>query len=156
MAADEERLEALLGTLRASGGRITSQRRAILEAMIDHNGHPTAEQLAERVQGHQPDVHESTIYRFLDDLERLGIVDHAHLGHGPAVYHFAADRHYHLVCDACGRVIEVPSGVLEGLRRQLLAEFEFQVDSRHFGVIGHCKACAGQDAPRAPSENRRR
>ncbi|HZN14002.1 MAG TPA: transcriptional repressor [Acidimicrobiales bacterium] len=137
-----DRLEAVLDVLRASGGRITSPRRAILQALIDDNGHPTAEQLTAAVQVQQPDVNESTVYRFLDELERLGVVDHVHLGHGPAVYHFADDPHLHLVCEDCGAVIEVPPAVLGALRRQLHADFSFDIDPRHFAVLGRCKVCA--------------
>ncbi len=61
-------------------------------------------------------MHESTVYRFLDELERLGVVDHVHLGHGPAVYHLASDAHHHLVCDRCGAVEEVPEALFADLR----------------------------------------
>ena len=94
-----EQAEPILGLLRAQGGRVTTCRRAILEAFLGIGGHVTAEVLTARVQASQPDVHESTVYRFLDELERLGVVDHVHLGHGPAVYHLASDAHHHLVCD---------------------------------------------------------
>jgi Fe2+ or Zn2+ uptake regulation protein len=140
------RLETVLELLRANGGRVTSPRRAILRALIDHDGHPTAEQLTSAVQADQPDVNESTVYRFLDELERLGVVDHVHLGHGPAVYHFADDAHLHLVCETCGRVTEVPDKVVATLRRQLHAEFAFDIDPRHFAVLGRCKVCARPSA----------
>ena len=116
-----DRLERVLALLRANGGRVTSPRRAILEALIGHGEHPTAEQLTAAVQARQPDVHESTVYRFLDDLERLGVVDHVHLGHGPAVYHFSDDTHHHLVCQTCGRVVEV-GWLIEELRVSLFAQ----------------------------------
>jgi Fur family transcriptional regulator, ferric uptake regulator len=141
MAAN--RLDSVLELLRAGGGRVTSPRRAILEALIDHAGHPTAEQLTATVQQYQPDVNESTVYRFLDELERLGVVDHVHLGHGPAVYHFADDVHHHLVCEVCGRVIEAPPGAFDALRRRLRTEFAFELDPRHFAVLGRCAGCQG-------------
>ena len=140
--ARADRLEPVLALLRANGGRVTSPRRAILEALIDHGEHPTAEQLTAAVQARQPDVHESTVYRFLDDLERLGVVDHVHLGHGPAVYHFADDTHHHLVCQTCSRVIQVPDDTFEGLRRRLRSDFGFEIDQRHFAVVGRCTECA--------------
>jgi Fe2+ or Zn2+ uptake regulation protein len=140
--ARADRLERVLALLRANGGRVTSPRRAILEALIGHGEHPTAEQLTAAVQARQPDVHESTVYRFLDDLERLGVVDHVHLGHGPAVYHFSDDTHHHLVCQTCGRVIEVPDQTFTGLRRRLRTDFGFEIDQRHFAVVGRCTECA--------------
>ena len=135
-------MERVLALLRANGGRVTSPRRAILEALIGHGEHPTAEQLTAAVQARQPDVHESTVYRFLDDLERLGVVDHVHLGHGPAVYHFSDDTHHHLVCQTCGRVVEVPDQTFAALRRRLRTDFAFEIDQRHFAVVGRCTECA--------------
>lgn len=137
-----ETAEPILALLRARGGRVTTSRRAILETFLGVGGHVTAEALTARVQAGQPDVHESTVYRFLDDLERLGVVDHVHLGHGPAVYHLAADAHHHLVCDECGAVEEVPDEVFAELRGRLRAEFGFALQPRHFAVTGHCRSCA--------------
>ena len=61
-----------------------------------------------------PDVDTSTVYRTLGLFEELGIVEHAHLGHGPAVYHLG-QTHQHLVCEVCGTVIDVPVGALDAL-----------------------------------------
>jgi Fur family ferric uptake transcriptional regulator len=141
MLAREE-AEPILGLLRARGGRVTTSRRAILETFLGMGGHVTAEALTARVQEAQPDVHESTVYRFLDDLEGLGVVDHVHLGHGPAVYHLASDAHHHLVCDSCGAVVEVPEVLFAELRGRLEQDFGFVLQPRHFAVTGRCRACA--------------
>ena len=136
-----EQAEPILGLLRARGGRVTTCRRVILETFLGIGGHITAETLTARVQTSQPDVHESTVYRFLDELERLGVVDHVHLGHGPAVYHLATDAHHHLVCDKCGTVVEVPESVFNELRTRLQTEFGFTLEPRHFAVTGRCRDC---------------
>ena len=138
-----EEPEPILAMLRAQGGRITSCRRAIRDAFLGIGGHVTAETLTARVQARQPDVHESTVYRFLDELERLGVVDHVHLGHGPAVYHLASDAHHHLVCDRCGAVVEVPEEVFAALRSRLEEDFGFSLQPRHFAVTGRCNGCTG-------------
>jgi Fe2+ or Zn2+ uptake regulation protein len=137
-----EDAEPILALLRAGGGRVTTCRRAILETFLAAGGHVTAETLTARVQVGQPDVHESTVYRFLDELERLGVVDHVHLGHGPAVYHLATDAHHHLVCQRCGTVVEIPEEVFAGVRARLAQDFGFAVEPRHFAVTGRCQACA--------------
>jgi Fur family ferric uptake transcriptional regulator len=139
--AVRQQAEPILGLLRARGGRVTTSRRAILETFLGIGGHVTADTLTTRVQAAQPDVHESTVYRFLDELERLGVVDHVHLGHGPAVYHLTSDAHHHLACDGCGAVVEVPESVFGELRRQLQDDFGFSLHPRHFAVTGRCRAC---------------
>lgn len=144
-----DRIDEILSTVRNNGGRATSARRAILHTLFDHaDVHPTAEHITAAVRASQPDVAESTVYRFLDELERLGIVDHVRLGHGPEVYHFTDHtQHHHLVCSSCGRVIEVPQSVFDPLRRQLLTDFSFEIEPHHFTLSGHCLECADSGAP---------
>src|SRR5436305_14622539 len=112
-------LDDILDRLRADGGRITSARRALVTALLEYDGHPTAEGLAAAVQARQPDVHQTTIYRILDDLERLGIVEPTHLGHGPAVSPLSQRAHPHVVCERCGVVIDVDRKAFDALSPQL-------------------------------------
>ena len=139
MATDPE---AILDRLRASGGRITSTRRALVNALFEHGGHPTAEDLAATVQARHPDVAQSTIYRILDDLEHLGEVQHTHLGHGPAVYHLAEAAHPHLVCEECGLVQELDRATFNKLAGRLARTQGFSVSAGHFAVTGQCHDCA--------------
>src|SRR5271157_4776183 len=94
-------LEDALELVRQHGGRVTSSRRLLLRALFASEGHRTAEELSDEVQAEAPDIHISTIYRNLDELERLGVVVHSHLGHGPAAYHLAGSTHGHFVCESC-------------------------------------------------------
>src|SRR3954466_14648219 len=141
MAADAE---AILDRLRASGGRITSTRRALVNALFEHSGHPTAEDLTAIVQARHPDVAASTIYRILDDLEQLGEVQHTHLGHGPAVYHLAGTAHPHLVCEECGFAQELDRDTFNRLATQLAAKQRFSISAGHFAITGQCQACANR------------
>ncbi len=140
--ADRDRhVDAVLADLRARGLRVTTARRVLLEALYDASGHKTAEELAAAVQERAPDVHMSTIYRNLDELERLGLVVHAHLGHGPATYHLAASAHGHFVCETCGAMWEAPDELFEDLAGEALARYAFTIDPHHFAVIGLCSGC---------------
>jgi Fe2+ or Zn2+ uptake regulation protein len=134
-------VDAVLDLLRERGGRVTSARRLLLEAIFEAEGHRTAEELARVVQARTPDVHISTIYRNLEDLQELGIVVHAHLGHGPSTYHFAATAHGHLVCDACGAMIEAPDKLFGDLSLSTRSRFGFIIDPHHFAMIGRCSGC---------------
>jgi Fur family transcriptional regulator, ferric uptake regulator len=142
-ATGDQRLHRILDQLRARGGRITTARRALVTALVEAEAHVTADDLAEQVQRSHPDVHRSTIYRTLDALEELGVVDHVHLGHGRAVYHLLDDPHQHLVCDVCGFVIEAPDSLFQPLADALRADYGFVLRSNHFAVLGRCADCAG-------------
>jgi Fur family ferric uptake transcriptional regulator len=136
-----ESVEDALALLRERGGRVTSSRVLLLRALFDTPRHRTAEELGAEVQAVAPEVHISTIYRNLDDLERLGVVVHAHLGHGPATYHLAASAHGHFVCEECGAMIEAPNEIFSGLSETAKARFDFDINPHHFAVLGRCQAC---------------
>jgi Fe2+ or Zn2+ uptake regulation protein len=138
----DERLERIVTLLRAGGGRVTSARRALVEALLAADAHMTADDLAARVQSAHPEVHRSTVYRTLDALERLGVVVHSHLGHGGGVYHLADERHQHLVCEECGTVVEVPDAVFTPLARTVRRRYGFTIEPGHFALVGRCAACA--------------
>ena len=127
--------------MRAHGGRATSARRLLLSPLIEHPGHRSAEELAADVQARAPDVHLSTIYRNLDELERLNVVDRTHLGHGPATYHLASAAHGHLVCEQCGSMTEVPDAIFRGLAATARTRYGFAVDPHRFAVTGRRADC---------------
>ena len=135
-------IDDLLHLLRSSGGRVTAARRSILEEMTTSKDHLTADQLWELVRIRHAEIDRSTVYRFLDDLEALHVVDHVHLGHGAAVYHLTGDRHHHLVCQACSRVVEVPEAEFNVLQAELRTKYGFLIDPHHFALPGLCEACA--------------
>ncbi len=135
-------VDDVLSLVRARCGRATTARRLLVQALLDHGEHLSAEELAQEVQASSPDIHVTTIYRNLEELERLGVVTHAHFGHGPATYHLAARRHGHLVCDECGETIEVPLSIFNSLTRQASVEFGFIVDPGHSAVTGRCRECS--------------
>lgn len=140
VAAD--RVDGLLAKVRERGGRVTTCRRALIAELVATEDHVTADDLMARVQAKHPDIHRSTIYRSLSDLEDLGIVDHVHLGHGSAVYHLADSLHHHVVCEICGQVLEVPHEVFEPLAGSLRQRYGFELEPGHFAVIGRCATCA--------------
>lgn len=144
-----ERMESAIKNLRAGGGRITHARRAVLQALVTSETHVTAEDLMMKVQQQFPDVHISTIYRTLDALENLGVVDHVHLGHGRAVYHLTDDPHQHIVCEACSSVEEVPFELFKALEHDLFERYRFKIRMNHFAVIGKCKNCQSEQIQEA-------
>lgn len=139
MSAD--RVQAILAALRQRGERITTARRALLTALDQAPDHCSADDLAAEVARMHPEIHRATIYRTLDTLRRLEVVEHTHLGHGPAVYHLADQVHQHLVCEECGSVTEVPLAAFRNLERALKRDYGFTIRSRHFAVVGVCREC---------------
>jgi Fur family ferric uptake transcriptional regulator len=129
--------ETMLDQLRQQGQRVTTARRLVVSTLVDATSHVTAEDLAATIHEQHPEVHLSTVYRTLDSLEKLGIVEHTHVGHGPAVYHVGV-THQHLVCEECGAVIDVPAHLLEDVRGSLREHYGFELHIGHFALLGHC------------------
>jgi Fur family ferric uptake transcriptional regulator len=128
--------------LRARGYRLTPQRQLVLEA-VGELGHGTPEEIAGAVRRTATAVNISTVYRTLELLEELGLVQHTHLGHGAPTYSIPSDDdHVHLVCRDCGGVEEIETALLEEVVRRLSSERGFTVDVGHFAVFGRCAGCA--------------
>ena len=134
-------VDDVLALVRESGGRVTNSRRLLLEAIFNDPGHHSAEDLAAIVQERAPDVHLSTIYRNLEELERLGVVVHSHLGHGPATYHLAAGAHCHFVCEQCGTAFMAPDELFVSLAERAQKQYGFSIDPHHFSILGRCRNC---------------
>ena len=139
--ADSGTIEDVLALLRARGGRVTSPRRLLLAALFGSDAHRSAEDLAAEVQASAPDVHLSTIYRNLEELERLGVVVHSHFGHGPATYHLATGAHAHFLCEECGATFEAPLDALAPLAAAAEEALGFEIDPFHFAIPGRCARC---------------
>jgi Fe2+ or Zn2+ uptake regulation protein len=142
--ADRDAVEDVLALVRRHGGRATPARRLLLNALFSSHEHRSAEDLAAEVHTRAPDVHLSTIYRNLEELERLGIIDSTRLGSGPATYHLASAAHGHLACEECGSMTEVPDGMFSDLIRIAYAEYGFTINPHRFAVTGRCASCRRQ------------
>ncbi len=138
-------VESVLDYLRSQGGRATPSRRLLLETLFATEGHMSVEALTEAVQVRAPDVHLSTIYRNLEELEHLGVVTHSHLGHGPSSYLLASHAHAHFVCADCGTLIEAPEAMFRGLAKAASNELGFTIDPKHFAILGRCAECSSRD-----------
>ena len=95
--------------------RLTKQRAAILRALED-GAHLTAEAIHERVRVALPAVSLGTIYRTLDILRAIGLVQVFAHG-GAARYEAALDKHHHLVCGNCGEIVNGRCARCAGLAR---------------------------------------
>ncbi|SHN14010.1 Fur family transcriptional regulator [Actinacidiphila paucisporea] len=132
--------------LRRRGYRLTPQRQLVLEA-VERLEHATPDNILSEVRRTASGVNISTVYRTLELLEELGLVSHAHLGHGAPTYHLA-DRHdhMHLVCRDCDVVTEADVGLAAPLGERLRSEFGFETDMKHFAIFGRCRDCAAKAA----------
>ena len=132
--------EAVAG-LRARGLRLSGARRVVLEALYSTDDPLGAEQIAEGI-GTLPASDLASVYRNLETLERLGLVQHVHLGHGAGRYVRAGREREYLVCERCGAHRAVPPGQLDGVRSAVEEATGFRARFSHFPIVGLCGTCS--------------
>jgi Fe2+ or Zn2+ uptake regulation protein len=131
--------------LRRMDQRYTAGRQAVV-ALLASLGHPAS--IAD-ITDNIPEVPRSSAYRHLSDLQRAGVVRRIAAGDEFARFELAEDlthHHHHLVCSACGRVIDVtPSPDFEttvtSMVDELTSQQGFRATSHALDVIGHCANC---------------
>ena len=130
--------------LRRGGYRITPQRQLVLEA-VERLRHGTPEEILAEVQRTATGVNLSTVYRNLEVLEEVGLVTHAHIGHGAPTYHVVDDHvHIHLVCDTCGDVLSIDAAIAEPFLDELRRSTGFVTDISHVALHGTCADCSAK------------
>jgi Fur family ferric uptake transcriptional regulator len=138
--------------LKEHGFRITPQRQLVLEA-VESLRHGTPEEILVEVQHTATGVNLSTVYRTLEVLEDVGLVTHAHIGHGPPTYHAVdEDVHIHLVCDRCATVVSVPASIAADFVEGLETDYGFRTDISHVSVHGLCQTCLARPREVEPDD----
>lgn len=127
-----------VAAVRERGMRLTSARRLLIEALFDAEGPASADEIAAMIG--TSDV--ASVYRNLDRLEAIGLVRHAHLGHGPGLYSLAgALVAGFVVCDICGARREASGEELRPVRDAVRESFGFEAGFAHFPIVGVCRDC---------------
>ena len=138
----EDTVEGILDQLRREGGRVTASRRAVIDVLLaSPSHHMTAADVVDAVRADHPDFHESTVYRTLERLTELGVVDRIQIGPGPAVFHLSTAQHHHLVCERCGAVTEASADLLDAVATRLRRDHAFVLDPGATSLHGWCVAC---------------
>jgi Fur family transcriptional regulator, ferric uptake regulator len=128
--------------LHARGLRWTPQRRAVVEVLAGSDGHVTGAELIERCRAIDPRTIPSTVYRTLDVLEELGLVQHGHGADGREEFHVGPEgTHGHLHCATCGGRWEIRAGSARAIIDALRSSDGFEVDLSHVTVVGRCRSC---------------
>lgn len=130
--------------------KMTPQRNLILEVFLEHPDHVASEELYDKVRERDPSVGQATVYRTLKLLSDAGIAKEVHFGDGLTRYEpDHADKHHdHLICEVCGRNLEVVDERIERLQDELAERHGFTLTGHTmylYGVCPDCRKKAGKD-----------
>src|ERR1700760_4553225 len=136
----------LLHELEAKGVRLTAQRRALVETIQRADSHLDAAALLSRARERDPHIDRATVYRTLELLKRLGLIDELDLMHLDGEKHYYEVKtqrdHLHLACFQCGKIEEFDSPTFQRLKREIAAENQFQIQAMRLEIGGLCSECA--------------
>jgi Fur family ferric uptake transcriptional regulator len=137
-------------TLKAQGYRLTPQRTAIWETVRGADRHLTAEEVAEEVRLHIPEINTSTVYRTLELLVSLELVTETKLGSARSYFEVSPDPgHHHFVCERCGAVGHFGDALFAPLYEMLAAIDGFKPTRARATVFGVCSDCQAEERPPA-------
>lgn len=138
-------LKSIKGSLQERGIRLTRQRQILLDLMDESGLHLDAEQLYQLAKKKDPKINRVTVYRTINMLKEVGLVDELDLMHWSGGQHYYESRlkqeHAHVICLRCGKVEEFFGEPLRKIRRQVESQFGFQVLLCRTEVGGYCPRC---------------
>lgn len=146
MPMEEGRFKEIL---REKGLKVTAQRRLVLEAVASHPGqHLTAEEIYGLVRDRYPEIGLATVYRTVQVLMDLQVIDKVSFGDGLARYELAVEydgnhhHHHHAICQKCGAVLSIEEDLLDTLEQAVFDATGFRVTDHEVKLYGYCKKCA--------------
>jgi Fur family peroxide stress response transcriptional regulator len=139
--AKADRLESYRNACREQGLTLTAQRRAILEAVLELDSHPRADQVHAALARRRLRVSRATVFRTLESLARLGIITRACHPGSAVRYDCRTERHHHLVCLRCDRVEDLTDTRLDALALPDTRRFGFVVEDFRVQLRGICRRC---------------
>jgi Fur family ferric uptake transcriptional regulator len=132
----------LLAALESSDYRMTGPRRTVAALVADQPGHFAAADLVEAAQVRDLDVGRATIFRTLDVMLELGLVERLDLPSGEHAYVACeSSHHHHVVCSSCGRSEDVDDGGLRPIVRDIARRTGWRVDAHRLELFGLCPDC---------------
>jgi Fur family ferric uptake transcriptional regulator len=130
--------------LKKGGFKFTKQREAILKALYDNEGHFSPEEVHQLVSQNNPDLNVgiATVYRTLTLLEESGLAESISFGKDGKKYEIGLKKHHdHLVCTACGTIIEFADDVIEERQEFIAKAYNFQMTDHTMKIVGLCSDC---------------
>lgn len=133
--------------LKEKGFKLTTQRDRVLSVLQDNaSQHMTVEEIYNKVKEQCPDIGLATVYRTIQLLHDLKMIEKLNLNDGCIRYEMgkfdeAHHHHHHLICENCGRVYEVEDDLLESIEEIVSQKYNFKINNhvvKFYGICGEC------------------
>ncbi len=136
--------------LKMQGFRMTLPRQVILIVLSKSEDHLLAKDIYMKIKKDYPNIGLTTVYRTLDLLVRMGLINKFEFGDGQSRYELAWDykeHHHHLVCQGCGKIIDYNDFIddevkfFDKIQKSLSRKYRFNIGSHEVYFYGKCDAC---------------
>jgi Fur family ferric uptake transcriptional regulator len=146
MSFDKDRF---VDILREKGLKVTNQRIKVLEVLSESGDkHLTAEEIYELIKSDYPEIGLATVYRTIQLLLELNLIDRINLDDGFVRYEIGnmdenreKHHHHHLICTECGKVLSFEDDLLDELEKRILDSVSFKVLDHEVKLYGKCSDC---------------
>lgn len=152
MSISQEKFKEML---KEKGLKVTNQRLLVLQVLAEHRDlHLTAEDIFELVKEDYPEIGLATIYRTVQLLLEMQLVDRITLDDGCVRYEIGDSfekgsenkhHHHHLICRGCGKVEAFRDDLLEELEEYIEEKTGFLVMDHELKFFGQCRECRGNE-----------
>lgn len=127
--------------------KMTPQRKVVLEVFLDNeNAHLSAEDVRGMLRDRDSDIGLATVYRALELMRDLGILQKMDFGDGCSRYELNltepnAHQHHHLICRGCGKVFEFSDDLMDELEDTIAEKCKFKILDHQVKFFGYCEEC---------------
>lgn len=143
MKKNQREHEILTAFLKSGKNRITPERFLVLDAVLEYDGHFGADELYIDMRNKKINVSRATVYNTLELLSECGLVLRRNFGDNRTSYEKCDGKtsHDHIVCNSCGKIVEVSSPETIELIKNIINNlgFEFEYESYSLNIYGRCK-----------------
>ena len=129
--------------LKEKGMLLSHQREKIFDTFMKTKNHPTVDNLYDVIRKRYPKIGLATVYRTMRIICDADLAREINFGDGVRRFEhkFHRQHHHHLVCIKCGKVIEVASGEIERLQKNLAKQHNFAPTRDTMKIFGLCSKC---------------
>ena len=138
LKSDASAIEAL----RSKGYKATPQRIAICRIALNSREHPSAQQMYAEVKKIHPTVSLSTVYKTLEVLSDLELVQEINLPKGQARFDSCMNPHINLICLKCGTITDLDDTTIKETTRKVTESTKFKPTGQRMDVYGICQKCS--------------
>ncbi|MHC5252958.1 peroxide-responsive transcriptional repressor PerR [Listeria kieliensis] len=145
MAVSSTQLKESIDVLKQSGVRITPQRHAILEFLINSHSHPTADEIYKALEPEYPNMSVATVYNNLRVFRDAGLIKELSYGDASSRFDFTTSNHYHAICEKCGKIVDFHYPGLDEVEHFAASVTGYEINKHRLEVYGICPECQAKE-----------